>query len=120
MRLRPMLIRMAFAGFLLSVLRLPPRSALFPYTTLFRSLAAGTLSVAVVGALGLYATKRPGDEDAGGSGRSEEHTSELQSRENLVCRLLLEKKKTPALSMTRNRTSSVMTRPPWLTAQAGC
>src|SRR5690606_40720097 len=64
----------------------PPRSTLFPYTTLFRSLvirARGRFRRIVV-ILG----KR-----LGGGKRSEEHTSELQSRENLVCRLLLEKKK---------------------------
>src|SRR6266511_1071071 len=64
----------------------PPRSTLFPYTTLFRS-RAGVATVA--------GRKRgPGDQPARRHrGRSEEHTSELQSRENLVCRLLLEKKK---------------------------
>src|SRR2546430_10596097 len=65
------------------MIRRPPRSTLFPYTTLFRSLhdAAG----------------RPGQGRALGAAgdvpRSEEHTSELQSQSNLVCRLLLEKKK---------------------------
>src|SRR2546421_6580652 len=76
------------------MIRRPPRSTLFPYTTLFRSgkdrMASGDL---------LEQQRRP----AGGSGgevyeegrpnRSEEHTSELQSRSDLVCRLLLEKKK---------------------------
>src|SRR2546422_4303350 len=67
------------------MIRRPPRSTLFPYTTLFRSLdrecrAAG-------------APRAPGDV-ARAAGRSEEHTSELQSRLHLVCRLLLEKKKT--------------------------
>src|SRR5438552_8978484 len=68
--------------------RRPPRSTLFPYTTLFRSTLHG-------GAGG----DRPGDIDrrlrarAGRSMRSEEHTSELQSPDHLVCRLLLEKKK---------------------------
>src|SRR6266511_4635324 len=65
------------------MIRRPPRSTLFPYTTLFRSLAADrgkpALHSDLVGAFGRQ--------------RSEEHTSELQSRENLVCRLLLEKKK---------------------------
>src|SRR5436309_4611744 len=75
--------------------RRPPRSTLFPYTTLFRSEAAIALSVAaaLIGSAALLAaygrySKAPCDE-----ARSEEHTSELQSRENLVCRLLLEKKK---------------------------
>src|SRR2546430_10122468 len=67
------------------MIRRPPRSTLFPYTTLFRSRvrcrrpAAGSAIVLAVGARA--------------HGRSEEHTSELQSQSNLVCRLLLEKKK---------------------------
>src|SRR2546427_5841105 len=67
------------------MIRRPPRSTLFPYTTLFRSLRDRTVSTtAGSGAL-------PGC--MAGSTRSEEHTSELQSQSNLVCRLLLEKKK---------------------------
>src|SRR5690349_22112978 len=71
------------------MIRRPPRSTLFPYTTLFRSgdHAAGRrveLDVA-----GHHATAARPDDPA----RSEEHTSELQSRRELVCRLLLEKKK---------------------------
>src|SRR5688572_30926549 len=70
------------------MIRPPPRSTLFPYTTLFRSVAglpkpltsAETTTIAHTEAMGA---------------RSEEHTSELQSQSNLVCRLLLEKKKTP-------------------------
>src|SRR3712207_6865691 len=89
------------------MIRRPPRSTLFPYTTLFRSAnacnyspasASGTLTVAASdindrkasfsnygGCVDVYAP---------GVNRSEEHTSELQSRQYLVCRLLLEKKKT--------------------------
>src|SRR5438477_9566924 len=73
------------------MIRRPPRSTLFPYTTLFRSvkllgLGEGFLRVKLLG-LGLerFIFRRQ-------SGRSEEHTSELQSHVNLVCRLLLEKK----------------------------
>src|SRR5690606_41287542 len=93
----------------LSLTRRPPRSTLFPYTTLFRSaggLPAGVREPAGGGGqagplhppreqaewnppVGHH--RRPGD-------RSEEHTSELQSRENLVCRLLLEKKDPPGPS----------------------
>src|SRR2546430_7509460 len=79
------------------MIRRPPRSTLFPYTTLFRSLRSG-----------LRAAVRPRETDRdrawhappgrgsrwGRRRRSEEHTSELQSQSNLVCRLLLEKKKT--------------------------
>src|SRR2546427_7236860 len=82
------------------MIRRPPRSTLFPYTTLFRSLAIhlrAHLPLAV-GRQGDAATK-PGIEVVLPQGprldhRSEEHTSELQSQSNLVCRLLLEKKKT--------------------------
>src|SRR5690625_5809895 len=66
------------------MMRRPPRSTLFPYTTLFRSLQRlGQV------AAGLAERVRQGYD----GGRSEEHTSELQSRGHLVCRLLLEKKK---------------------------
>src|SRR2546429_3216516 len=70
------------------MIRRPPRSTLFPYTTLFRSrtkLAYAWLSVRVRSKLSAWCSGRA-------SGRSEEHTSELQSRLHLVCRLLLEKK----------------------------
>src|SRR5207248_5087256 len=66
------------------MLRRPPRSTLFPYTTLFRSV--GYQSIMKEGAAVGYVT-------SGAYGRSEEHTSELQSPYDLVCRLLLEKKK---------------------------
>src|SRR2546430_6790663 len=89
------------------MIRRPPRSTLFPYTTLFRSQLPvdgpqdhflylhGTLHSAARVGHGLLARRR-----------SEEHTSELQSQSNLVCRLLLEKKKkkphtaTPSLTIT--------------------
>src|SRR6266576_48503 len=67
------------------MIRRPPRSTLFPYTTLFRSPADR-------GAARPRAVRRRGDARRA-AGRSEEHTSELQSRRELVCRLLLEKKK---------------------------
>src|SRR2546430_5964549 len=93
------------------MIRRPPRSTLFPYTTLFRS-SAGHLVPArlVVGrsqaaAMEVRIDQRelsvPGGRGhwlghaSGHERRSEEHTSELQSQSNLVCRLLLEKKKTP-------------------------
>src|SRR5215475_298511 len=72
--------------FFFLMIRRPPRSTLFPYTTLFRSRAHRPSSVRASSA-------RLGPIEPV-SARSEEHTSELQSRENLVCRLLLEKKKT--------------------------
>src|SRR5256885_10917589 len=71
--------------FFFLMIRRPPRSTLFPYTTLFRSITCKHHAARVV----------PDQEAAGGGGqrhRSEEHTSELQSPCNLVCRLLLEKK----------------------------
>src|SRR5690625_6436908 len=90
------------------MIRLAPTSTLFPYTTLFRSqrrLARGDhLGVEDLGVLEILHQRTPGDgQSAGiqqiphlaqhGQQRSEEHTSELQSRGHLVCRLLLEKKK---------------------------
>src|SRR2546429_1356755 len=79
--------------FFFLMIRRPPRSTLFPYTTLFRS---AFLSLAVLGT-GISLQSQNNSEFAHLSGtltRSEEHTSELQSRLHLVCRLLLEKKKT--------------------------
>src|SRR5437899_5114431 len=72
------------------MIRPPPRSTLFPYTTLFRSIV-GSSSTATVAAAPLRAS---GGLDLATLRRSEEHTSELQSLRHLVCRLLLEKKKT--------------------------
>src|ERR1039457_7389839 len=77
-------VQFAFCCFFFLMIRRPPRSTLFPYTTLFRSHHAR-----------LRTSARPA-QSAAGCGvhvRSEEHTSELQSPCNLVCRLLLEKKK---------------------------
>src|SRR2546430_9372694 len=78
------------------MIRRPPRSTLFPYTTLFRSLPRRWWSMAAAGLLVLaapYLVRYLGRGIAPPAGRSEEHTSELQSQSNLVCRLLLEKKK---------------------------
>src|SRR2546429_7258730 len=73
------------------MIRRPPRSTLFPYTTLFRSLVQQTLKDPY---LFDFLTLESGfHERELETGRSEEHTSELQSRLHLVCRLLLEKKK---------------------------
>src|SRR5256885_4584567 len=72
------------------MIRRPPRSTLFPYTTLFRSRQRDQ-PAGVVAQLGQVAHLGEGNEPIVG-GRSEEHTSELQSPCNLVCRLLLEKK----------------------------
>src|SRR5262249_61795998 len=76
------------------MIRRPPRSTLFPYTTLFRSRRLECDQGAVGLVLGFTARTRQGWLAAASSERSEEHTSELQSLTNLVCRLLLEKKKT--------------------------
>src|SRR5690606_41266096 len=83
-----------FSFFLLMILP-PPRSPLFPYTTLFRSLSyagAGLGYILPMTFLPLLAKLELPEGHALQFQRSEEHTSELQSRENLVCRLLLEKK----------------------------
>src|SRR3989449_10197487 len=74
----------SFIFFFFLMIRRPPRSTLFPYTTLFRSMIIVGNSGAEYGVRGFV--------DAYNA-RSEEHTSELQSRLHLVCRLLLEKKK---------------------------
>src|SRR2546430_8419334 len=79
------------------MIRRPPRSTLFPYTTLFRSIGQGVRLVRVAPDMARAANvKFAGTTPAplGFADRSEEHTSELQSQSNLVCRLLLEKKKT--------------------------
>src|SRR3712207_8775972 len=92
------------------MIRRPPRSTLFPYTTLFRSLTHGHSPSCILPRVSKVLTSLPVGERVGiaFSGgldtsvavawmrdrRSEEHTSELQSRQYLVCRLLLEKKKT--------------------------
>src|SRR3712207_7076374 len=92
------------------MIRRPPRSTLFPYTTLFRSVplhgARGRLPVprrrvAPCGRCGTGSrccSGRSCSEPSRRRTRSEEHTSELQSRQYLVCRLLLEKKKKPDLT----------------------
>src|SRR2546429_7889286 len=90
--------------FFFLMIRRPPRSTLFPYTTLFRSPSPPRILHKLVltspqgqGALELKRESGRQDETEtvtdSASGRSEEHTSELQSRLHLVCRLLLEKKK---------------------------
>src|SRR5437667_6537198 len=70
------------------MIRRPPRSTLFPYTTLFRSV-----SISRNGSASISALRRSTFSIIRNSWRSEEHTSELQSHHDLVCRLLLEKKK---------------------------
>src|SRR5438093_7770575 len=90
------------------MIRRPPRSTLFPYTTLFRSLDRRGLARPQAGfGLGLERHAGEGDKQHDHARvhdvRSEEHTSELQSLTNLVCRLLLEKKK------KKTRTKSTLT-----------
>src|SRR2546427_9604446 len=86
------------------MIRRPPRSTLFPYTTLFRSAGYDAQAITATGGLSAHLGERYGTEARFVSDllaarpelarpRSEEHTSELQSQSNLVCRLLLEKKK---------------------------
>src|SRR2546429_5316278 len=93
------------------MIRRPPRSTLFPYTTLFRSVA---VCVNLKGRRFGRGKSRPyGQRDGfrvgAGSNRSEEHTSELQSRLHLVCRLLLEKKKPSTLRTYSSTTSGSCT-----------
>src|SRR3712207_6874446 len=96
------------------MIRRPPRSTLFPYTTLFRSLIKNFILPRIVSEIwhviiinemlvkaffcllqffSAHSDRRSTDSPVGSGARSEEHTSELQSRQYLVCRLLLEKKK---------------------------
>src|SRR5258708_29280554 len=83
-----------FLLFFFLMIRRPPRSTLFPYTTLFRSLRAGLEENPRAELLHDLGAEPPGAGDVPGmAGRSEEHTFELQSPDHLVCRLLLEKKK---------------------------
>src|SRR2546430_9413584 len=96
------------------MIRRPPRSTLFPYTTLFRSRAqsskqpektnCGLRTLRWEGRANENRRHEPRDERAH-PGRSEEHTSELQSQSNLVCRLLLEKKKKRYITRTHAATS---------------
>src|SRR5690349_23836429 len=103
-----MLVPLCIYSFFFLMLRRPPRSTLFPYTTLFRSRLMrldkpiGTLLLLwpTLWALWLASDGRPA-----GRIRSEEHTSELQSRRDLVCRLLLEKKKKKKNNSTINPNS---------------
>src|SRR2546430_8721294 len=101
------------------MIRRPPRSTLFPYTTLFRSsgnacatkpspahssTAKSSANTSPCGPSETADFSNTSERLAAGPGRSEEHTSELQSQSNLVCRLLLEKKKNNQLTQT-HRTS---------------
>src|SRR2546422_10199009 len=80
--------------FFFLMIRRPPRSTLFPYTTLFRSARAGAARPTRPSTAPRSSTSPwPGTRRRCPTTRSEEHTSELQSRLHLVCRLLLEKKK---------------------------
>src|SRR5258708_14989931 len=89
------------------MIRRPPRSTLFPYTTLFRSAAPQCLFRAHEACELLRRHLH---------GRSEEHTSELQSPDHLVCRLLLEKKKTTLAAIGRSRRGPAQPSSP----RAGC
>src|SRR3989449_6716853 len=87
-------------SFFFLMIRRPPRSTLFPYTTLFRSIETATNAVKHITYVGRSPHEAFFTPDGSevwvtvrGEDRSEEHTSELQSRLHLVCRLLLEKKK---------------------------
>src|SRR5438874_2955092 len=101
------------------MLRRPPRSTLFPYTTLFRSNSVHTPNCTV----GATSSRRPDwrlrrlrerwidrwiDSAGRGEKRSEEHTSELQSRRDLVCRLLLEKKKKKKKTKKKKRKKTII------------
>src|SRR2546430_4243023 len=76
------------------MIRRPPRSTLFPYPTLFRSRLPSRTGCTPPSTVSRRPPRRPCSLPSAADARSEEHTSELQSQSNLVCRLLLEKKKT--------------------------
>src|SRR2546430_4249108 len=106
-----------FLFFFFLMIRRPPRSTLFPYTTLFRSLPRHPVRGPVQS---LHRLKRqPSQHPAkfGSHRRSEEHTSELQSQSNLVCRLLLEKKKTTNMNEQTLRTKYNKNKAPLATEQ---
>src|SRR5690348_17552303 len=102
------------------MIRRPPRSTLFPYTTLFRSVhydahEKGATHEHILNRVVVYLNDQPGAKAddvrvSGAAKRSEEHTSELQSPVHLVCRLLLEKKKKKKINRMKtpitNRTSN--------------
>src|SRR2546430_17082147 len=90
--------------FFFLMIRRPPRSTLFPYTTLFRSRATTSSAPGSSSPCCAPTSSRAGCPDRGRS-RSEEHTSELQSQSNLVCRLLLEKKKNRIYHNSLNKSS---------------
>src|SRR5260221_10088993 len=83
------------------MIRRPPRSTLFPYTTLFRSTRTAAQPTEPSMTKSLFISLPVTD-------RSEEHTSELQSHSDLVCRLLLEKKKKPSCEMARTNGTEVL------------
>src|SRR5438309_6329722 len=96
---------LCFVIFFFLIIRRPPRSTLFPYTTLFRSSSSSTPpeDESSTGSSTIGTCSRGGRLAATASAtapRSEEHTSELQSQFHLVCRLLLEKKKTEQYAIT--------------------
>src|SRR2546430_8967164 len=97
-----MVLSTFYLFFFFLMIRRPPRSTLFPYTTLFRSIVRGktlcrmhldTDRITFETEDAPSCVHRSNEMAMGGDTRSEEHTSELQSQSNLVCRLLLEKKK---------------------------
>src|SRR2546430_13135984 len=106
--------------FFFLMIRRPPRSTLFPYTTLFRSglqIVRDSRDVELAQDLWLGGVLQTDDEQrvhsqksdqVGSVARSEEHTSELQSQSNLVCRLLLEKKKKTHHIRTMNKLSPTL------------
>src|SRR5437588_2411333 len=84
---------------------LPQGSTLFPYTTLFRSLHRARVVPRMIGCQPVGANSLEASLEAGAVERSEEHTSELQSHSDLVCRLLLEKKKMECRNRYDRKTS---------------
>src|SRR5438552_12567265 len=91
--------------FFFLMIRRPPRSTLFPYTTLFRSIHFSASSQRLFASYFIFASTLTPNRARGS--RSEEHTSELQSPDHLVCRLLLEKKKKNKSYLYHHHVSSI-------------
>src|SRR2546427_5725871 len=100
MKVHCLILCLVFSFFFLMIRR-PPRSTLFPYTTLFRSLLVLVAGMVQVPLANAGSPNEPAPPTA--IMRSEEHTSELQSQSNLVCRLLLEKKKKKSKTRTAKK-----------------
>src|SRR5947208_4063202 len=105
-----------YSDSLFFTIRRPPRSTLFPYTTLFRSRAFPRSAASPTRASPASSPAAPSSRRSSPVRRSEEHTSELQSPDHLVCRLLLEKKKNSPVRSVRSQPARRCSFASWLGA----